>query len=318
MSQPILVTGGAGFIGSHLVDELLAAGHEVVTLDNFNNFYDPEIKRKNCSRHRDYSNYKLIEGDILDSRLLDDCFKSGNFTQVIHLAARAGVRPSIQNPRLYHEVNIGGTLNILEACRKYNVKKLVLASSSSVYGDNVKVPFSENDSVDSPISPYASTKKACELMAYTYHSLYNIDTVCLRFFTVYGPRQRPEMAIHLFTDRIMRGREISLFGDGRSSRDYTYIADIIEGVKSCLTTDFGYEILNLGRSDPVKLTDLVTMLEKAIGKKARVVSKPHQGGDVFQTCANISKAQKLINYNPKFPIEKGLEQFVAWYKQFLN
>lgn len=313
MSNSILVTGGAGFIGSHLVDELLAEGHEVTTIDNFNDYYDPEIKRRNCRQHRDYKNFRLIEGDILDRGLIDDSFKTRKFTEVIHLAARAGIRPSIQNPRLCHEVNIGGTLNILEACKKYTVKKLILASSSSVYGNNIKVPFSEQDNVDNPISPYASTKKACELMAYTYYSLYGIDTVCLRFFTVYGPRQRPEMAIHLFARKILQNEELIIFGDGQSRRDYTYIADIIEAVKASRHKAFGYDILNLGRSDPVTLADLIAKLEKAIGKKARLIHKPNQDGDVRQTYADISKAQRIINYAPQVPIDKGLEYFICWY-----
>jgi len=313
MPESILVTGGAGFIGSHLVDSLLTDSLQVTVIDNFNDFYDPAIKRRNCQKHPEFDNYRLVEGDIRDAEMVNNCFKSGEFTEVIHIAAMAGVRPSIQNPVLYQEVNLIGTMNILEACRKFGVKKYIFASSSSVYGNNPKVPFSESDPVDNPISPYAATKKSGELMAYTYHHLYGIKTACLRFFTVYGPRQRPEMAIHLFTDRIYNGWEISMFGDGASRRDYTFIEDIIAGVRACRKADFDYEIINLGRSDTVRLSELIEKIEKALGKKAKIVSHPHQPGDVEQTYADISKAKKLLSFDPQVSIDAGLEKFVEWY-----
>ncbi len=314
MSEDILVTGGAGFIGSNLVGQLLASGHRVAVLDNFNNFYNPDIKRENISLFYDYDNFKLIEGDIRNSETISGCFRKFGFQEIIHLAAMAGVRPSIKDPVLYQEVNLIGTMNLLEACRQFNVRKFIFASSSSVYGNSNKVPFSETDSVDHPISPYASTKRSGELMVYTYHYLYNIKAVCLRFFTVYGPGQRPEMAIHLFTDRIYRGELIYMFGDGESQRDYTYIEDIISGITGCREKDFDYEIFNLGRSDAVKLKDLISKIEIYLGKKARVILRPDQPGDIRRTFADISKAARMTGYSPKVSIDDGLQRFVKWYK----
>lgn len=315
MANSILVTGGAGFIGSHLVDRLLADGHRVTVIDNFNEFYDPAIKRRNIRRHLENSAYRLVEADIRDAGATESCFSGCQFDELIHLAAMAGVRPSIADPVLYQEVNLIGTMNLLEACRNHNVGRLVFASSSSVYGNNPKVPFSESDPVDNPISPYASTKKSGELMAYTYHHLYGIKTACLRFFTVYGPRQRPEMAIHLFTDRILRGETISMFAEGKSRRDYTFIADIIDGIMRCRETDFDYEIFNLGRSDTVELADLIHKLERVLGKKATIVSKPNQPGDVDRTFADISKARRMLGYEPKVSIDEGLERFAEWFRR---
>ena len=312
-SKSVLVTGGAGFIGSHLVDRLLTAGERVTVIDNFNDFYAPAIKRANVVAHGQHDNYKLVEGDIRDSVLVDRVFRTGGFEQVIHLAAMAGVRPSLQNPVLYHDVNLIGTMNILEGMRKFEVPHLIFASSSSVYGNNEKVPFCESDSVDHPISPYAATKKAGELMTHTYYHLYDIKTVCLRFFTVYGPRQRPEMAIHKFTDRISRGEEIEVYAEGRSRRDYTYIDDIIDGVMAARQLDCGYEIINLGRSDTVTLTDLIAKIERALGKKAKTRMLSSQPGDVKQTFADISKARALFGFDPKTSIDNGIEKFVAWY-----
>ena len=314
MAESILVTGGAGFIGSHLVDRLLPEGHRITVLDNFNDFYDPAIKRANIRAHLDHDGYNLVEGDICDSRAVDSCFEIGQFDQLIHLAAMAGVRPSIARPVLYQQVNLIGTMNLLEACRRYDVGRLVFASSSSVYGNNEKVPFSETDPVDNPISPYASTKKSGELMAYTYHHLYGIHTVCLRFFTVYGPCQRPEMAIHLFTDRVFHGQPIHMFGNGTSRRDYTYIDDIVDGIMSSRAREFDYEVFNLGRSDTVELTDLVQKIERNLGKKAEIVGEPDQPGDVDQTYADITKARTMLDYEPKVSIDQGLERFVDWYK----
>ncbi|MEW5795020.1 MAG: GDP-mannose 4,6-dehydratase [Candidatus Zixiibacteriota bacterium] len=311
--ESILVTGGTGFIGSHLVDRLLARGARVTVLDNFNDFYDPRIKRANIASHLDFQGYTLVEGDIRVPGTVNQTFAKGGFHLVIHLAAMAGVRPSVENPALYHEVNLIGTMNVLEAIRQYGVPKLVFASSSSVYGNNTKVPFAESDPVDHPISPYAATKKAGELMAHTYHHLYGINTACLRFFTVYGPRQRPEMAICKFTDRITRGQEIDVYAEGHSRRDYTYIDDIIDGVMAACDADLEYEIINLGRSDTVGLLDLITKLEKLLGKKAKTRLMPSQPGDVEQTYADITKARRLLGFQPRVSIDTGLARFAEWY-----
>jgi UDP-glucuronate 4-epimerase len=313
--QKILVTGGAGFIGSHLVDRLLDEGEVVTVLDNFNSFYDPAIKRDNIKPHLDHGSYRLIDGDIRDLALVKEICRAGKFDQVIHLAAMAGVRPSLKSPVLYQKVNLLGTMNILEACRLFDIPDLIAASSSSVYGNNEKVPFSEDDRVDFPISPYASSKKSGELMMYTYHHLYGLKIACLRFFTVYGPRQRPEMAIHRFTDAIMRGEEITLFGDGSSSRDYTYISDTIDGVMACRQADYGYEVINLGRSDTVTLRDLVALIETTTGRAAKVRHLPDQPGDVRRTYADISKAEKLLGYAPGTDVSDGLARFFEWYQE---
>lgn len=313
MPESIVVTGGAGFIGSHLVDRLLAAGHRVTVIDNFNDFYDPAIKRANCRRHLEQAGYHLVEGDIRDPNAVERCFADGPVGEVIHLAAMAGVRPSIKNPVLYQEVNLVGTMNVLEACRRHGVGRYLFASSSSVYGNNRKVPFSEDDSVDHPISPYAATKKAGELMAYTYHHLYGFPTACLRFFTVYGPRQRPEMAIHLFTAKIWRGEEITMFGEGDSRRDYTFIDDIVDGIMAVRQSRFDYEILNLGRSDTVTLRDLICKIEQKLGKRAIMRKLPQQPGDVDQTYADISRASRLCGFAPKVSIDDGLARFARWY-----
>jgi len=307
-----LITGGAGFIGSHLVDELLLLGENVVVIDNFNPYYDPEIKWKNISNAQEIPNFKLLEGDILDKDLLNETFSSFDIDILIHMAAQAGVRGSIKNPELYTKVNVLGTLNLLEMCKKYKIKKMVFGSSSSIYG-NSEVPFSENNKVDEPISPYAATKKSAELLCYNYYHLYKIPITCLRFFTVYGPRQRPEMAIHKFT-RLMNNNElIPIYGDGCSSRDYTYITDILDGIKSAIKKDLGFEIINLGSSDPIKLMDLVNLIQKKMDKKAKLSFLPPQSGDVERTYADVSKAEKLLGYSPKVSIEEGIEKFVKWY-----
>ncbi len=315
MLNSICITGGAGFIGSHVVEKLLSAGHTITVIDNFNNFYDPSIKRKNIEPFLTNDNFKLFETDIRNSNEIDRIFSENKFDELIHLAAMAGVRPSIENPVLYNDINLIGTMNLLEACRKNKIRKLIFASSSSVYGNNKKVPFSESDPVDNPISPYASTKKSGELMVYTYHHLYNIKSACLRFFTVYGPKQRPEMAIHLFTDRIYNGKEIKMFGDGSSKRDYTFVEDIVDGILSCRTAEYGYEVFNLGRSDTIKLSELIKKIENKLGKKAKSKRIKQQPGDVDQTYADISKAKKILHYNPKVSIDDGLEQFINWYLQ---
>lgn len=309
----ILVTGGAGFIGSHLVDSFLAAGYEVVCVDNFDDLYDKRIKKRNIAAHLKHKRYSLITEDIRNLKALERIFRKNSFDRVLHIAARAGVRASIENPRLYEEVNIGGTLNILECMRKYPAGVLIYASSSSIYGESGKVPFSEDDKADYPISPYAASKKAAELFCHTYHSLYKIPVACLRFFTVYGPRQRPEMAIHYFTRAIHNGEEIKLFGDGSTRRDYTYIDDIVTGINNLLDKDLGYEIINLGNSHTVELKYIVALIEKNLKKKARIKWLPEQPGDMPITYSDISKAKRLLGYHPKTNIEDGIASFVQWY-----
>ncbi len=309
----ILVTGGAGFIGSHLVERLLREGHRVTVLDNFDDFYDPAVKRRNLAGPSAMASFRLIAGDLRDEQLLEKIFKEGEIETVTHLAARAGVRPSIQNPMLYTDVNIRGTMNLLEACRKSGVSRLVFASSSSVYGNNPKVPFSEGDAVDHPISPYAATKKAGELLCHTYHHLFGMDIACLRYFTVYGPRQRPEMAIHHFTRLIHQGQKVSLFGKGSSQRDYTYIDDAIEGTLLALSKRHGYQIFNIGESQTISLLQLVQTIEKLLGQKALLEHLPEQPGDVERTFADIRRAEERLGYRPKIKIEEGLKRFVKWY-----
>ena len=309
----ILVTGAAGFIGSHLCEALLSGGNQVVGLDNFDTFYDPGLKRMNIELSSTNNSFRFVEGDILNSKFLDVIFAEEQFDLVIHLAAKAGVRPSIIDPVSYQRVNVEGTLNILEHLRQNKVSKFIFASSSSVYGNNKKIPYSETDAVDFTISPYAATKKAGEVLAYTYHHLYGIHTTCLRFFTVYGPRQRPEMAIRSFTDKIISGNPLILFGNGQSLRDYTFIDDIIHGILASIKHLNGYEILNLGESHTTSLIDLVRFLERALNKKAIIEYRPMQPGDVDQTFADIRKAQELIGYSPKTKIEDGIRRFVQWY-----
>ena len=309
----ILITGGAGFIGSNLTDALLKHKHNVVCLDNFDGFYDPAIKRSNIRQALNSPNYFLVEGDIRDSDVLGKIFMQYSIDIVVHLAAWAGVRPSLINPGLYYEVNLLGTLSVLEAMKKYNVNKMIMASSSSVYGNNDKIPFSENDTVDHPVSPYAASKKAAELLSYTYSHLYGFDIFCMRFFTVYGPRQRPEMAVHQFVRKILKGETIQLYGDGSSRRDYTYVDDIVQGLVNVLDRLKGYEIINLGESQPIALRDLISNIESILNRKAIIEWKPGQPGDTEVTFADISKAHRLLDYNPEFSIEKGLKDFVNWF-----
>jgi UDP-glucuronate 4-epimerase len=311
----ILVTGGAGFIGSHLCGRLLREGHRVVCLDNFDEFYDPEIKKKNVQESMGEAQFELIEGDIRDTQLIPRIFRGQTFDVVVHLAARAGVRPSIDYPKLYEEVNIQGTINLLDACREFGIKSYVFASSSSVYGGNRKVPFSEEDRVETPISPYGATKRAGELFCYTYHRLFGINIACLRYFTVYGPRQRPEMAIHKFTRLIEENERVPMYGDGQSMRDYTYIDDIIDGTMGAIFGNKGYEIYNLGESHTTRLSDLIRMLEEAFGKRAIIERLPEQRGDMPITYANIEKARRKLGYSPRVSMEEGIARFVEWYKQ---
>lgn len=309
----ILITGGAGFIGSHLTEVLLGRGWEVLCLDNFNKYYSSQIKRRNIEFALSHKNYSLIEGDILNLELLEQIFQQHRIKIVVHLAARAGVRPSIVEPLLYQEVNVKGTTQLLEMARKYEIEKFVFGSSSSVYGQNEKVPFSEDDAVDHPISPYAASKKAGELICYTYHHLYNIPITCLRFFTVYGPRQRPDMAIHKFTKSIYLGDPIKMFGDGSSRRDYTYISDIVDGICHAIEYCKGYHIYNLGESQTISLRDLIDLIAKCVQKEPRIEMNPLQPGDVPITYADISKAKNEINYQPKIQVEEGVEKFVRWF-----
>ena len=309
----VLVTGGAGFIGSHLCERLTAGGWEVICLDNFDDFYPPALKRKNLKPLLPLDGFRLIEGDIRDEALLERTFNEGGFDLVVHLAARAGVRPSIEQPLLYEEVNVRGTLNLLEACRRHGVKKFIFASSSSVYGRNPKVPFAEDDPLTSIISPYAATKRAGEILCYTYHHLYGLDVFCLRFFTVYGPRQRPEMAIHKFTRLIYEGKKVPIYGDGTSRRDYTYIDDCIDGIMRAIERVRGYEVVNIGEARTVPLKDLVVLIEEALGRKASVEHLPPQPGDVPITYADVTKARELLGYEPHTPIEEGIRRFVQWF-----
>ena len=306
--KKVLITGAAGFIGSNLSHKMLQAGYTVIGIDNFDSFYDPQIKHEAIRKLALAPDFKLYEGDIRNRSLLDTIFEIEKPELVIHLAARAGVRPSIEQPELYYDVNVNGTLVLLEAMRKAGVKDLLFASSSSVYGNNKKVPFSETDSVDNPISPYAATKKAGELLCYTYHHLYNFNIFCLRFFTVYGPGQRPEMAIQQFGRKITEKQPITLFGDGNTRRDYTFIDDITNGIIASADNLKGYEILNLGNSDTISLIELVHGIEETLGKKAIIEWLPMQPGDVEITFADISKAQKLIGYKPDYPVRKGLQK----------
>ncbi len=310
----IVVTGSAGFIGSHLCETLLAADHRVVGIDNFDSFYDPGIKRTNISACAANPHFTLAEGDIRDPDFIRGVFQDTEPDVIVHLAARAGVRPSIDNPLLYQDVNVHGTAVLLEAARQHDIKRFIFASSSSVYGNNKKIPFAESDRVDFPISPYAATKKACELICHTYHHLFGISITCLRFFTVYGPRQRPDLAIHKFTVLIENDEPIPVFGDGSMMRDFTHINDIIAGVMASIDRCDGFNIYNLGESRPVKLADLIAEIEKALGKKAIINRLPQQPGDVEQTYADVSQAIEQLGYEPKTPIDVGLRSFVEWYR----
>jgi UDP-glucuronate 4-epimerase len=312
----LLITGGAGFIGSHLVDRLLATDVERITVvDDFNDFYNPSIKRDNIREHLKDPRYSIHEIDIRNRAALEQVFNDSNFDCVVHLAARAGVRPSLSEPQLYTETNINGTVNLLELARQHDIKQFVFGSSSSVYGINAKVPFSEDDPIRQPISPYAATKGAGELLCHTYSHLYGLRCVCLRFFTVYGPRQRPDLAIHKFAKLISQHKPIPVFGDGTTRRDYTYIDDIIDGVTAAIDYDkSNYEVINLGESRTVELRELISLLEKELDTHAIIERQPPQPGDVPQTFADVSKARALLNYQPKTQIEEGLHRFVEWFR----
>ncbi|MGE8432920.1 MULTISPECIES: GDP-mannose 4,6-dehydratase [Chryseobacterium] len=334
-----LVTGGSGFIGSHLVEQLLRNGHSVINIDNFDDFYSYQIKIKNTLESidrisdfefsdketdiqrllslSDSDKYTLYYQDIRDKKGLENIFRNHSIDMVIHLAALAGVRPSIERPLEYEEVNVRGTMNLWELCKDFNIKKFICASSSSVYGNNEKVPFAETDNVDNPISPYAATKKSGEILGHVYHNLYQIDMIQLRFFTVYGPRQRPDLAIHKFTKLMSEGMEIPFYGDGTTARDYTYIDDIIDGItKSVLYLENNsnvYEILNLGESQVVALTEMVSTIEDALKVTAHKKILPMQPGDVTKTNADITKARELIGYKPDTDFQNGIKKFVEWF-----
>ncbi|MET3034478.1 GDP-mannose 4,6-dehydratase [Chryseobacterium sp. NRRL B-14859] len=334
-----LITGGSGFIGSHLIEQLLRNGHSVINIDNFDDFYDYQIKIKNTlesigiisdfefsDKETDIQHlislsssekYTLYYQDIRDKKGLENIFKSHRIDMVIHLAALAGVRPSIERPLEYEEVNVRGSMNLWELCRDFNIKKFICASSSSVYGNNEKIPFSETDNVDHPISPYAATKKSGEILGHVYHKLYHIDMIQFRFFTVYGPRQRPDLAIHKFTKLISEGREIPFYGDGNTARDYTYIDDIIDGItRSILYLESHsdvYEILNLGENQVITLTEMVAAIEESLGIPAIKKILPMQPGDVTKTNADITKAKTLIGYQPDTDFQNGIKKFVEWF-----
>ena len=311
-----LVTGGAGFIGSHVCERLLHAGHAVWAFDDLNPFYDPQIKRANLRDIQSLAKpFEFIHGDLTDATAVEELFREVKFDQVIHLAARAGVRPSLQEPALYQRVNVEGTVNILEAARKTGVRKLTIASSSSVYGVNAKVPFAESDPIFSAISPYAASKLASEALGHVYHHIYGLDIVMLRFFTAYGPRQRPDLAIHKFAQLISAGKPIPVFGDGSTARDYTYVSDIVDGILACTRNTFGYEVFNLGESQTVTLSRLIQLLEKALGQPAVLDRQPLQPGDVPITYADISKARAKLGYQPRVGIEQGIPLFVDWFRR---
>lgn len=310
----ILVTGGAGFIGSHTTEALLDRGDDVVCLDNFDDYYSPQRKRANIAPLMGRPGYVLVEGDIRDQDALEALFQAHRPARIVHIAAMAGVRYSIQHPGLYESVNVRGTLDVLEMARRYDVENVVFASTSSIYGARQQVPFREDDRVDWPVSPYAATKRACELLAYTYHHLHGLNFTALRFFTVYGPRGRPDMAPYLFTEAVFRGTELKMFGDGSSSRDYTYIDDVVQGIVAAIDRLLGYEIINLGNSRTVLLRDFIALVEDLVGRKANVVQHPMPPGDVPRTCADISRAQRLLGYDPQTSFEEGLARFVDWYR----
>ncbi|HEY5370807.1 MAG TPA: SDR family NAD(P)-dependent oxidoreductase [Hanamia sp.] len=309
----ILVTGAAGFIGSHVCEYFIKLGHNIIGIDNFDNFYPAEFKEQNLAQLNQNKQFQLHKADIRDEKVLNEIFSFQSVDVVIHLAAKAGVRPSIDSIAEYYDVNVNGTVSLLESMRRYNVKQMLFASSSSIYGNNSKVPFSETDYVDNPISPYASTKKSGELLCHVYHHLYNFNITCLRFFTVYGPRQRPDLAIHKFTRLIQEGKPIPFYGDGSTSRDYSYIDDIVEGINCSLNHLEGYKIYNLGESKVITLKQMVQVIEETLHAKAILNKLPMQQGDVIRTYADISKAKTELGYNPKYEFETGIRHFVKWY-----
>ena len=312
----ILVTGGVGFIGSHVCERLLEIGHAVCALDDLNDFYDPAIKQNTLRELQSRAqSFSFVHADITNRAEVDEVLGSMAFDQIIHLAARAGVRPSLEEPALYQRFNVEGTVNLLESAREHSVNKITVASSSSVYGVNSKVPFSEADPIFSAISPYAASKLACEALGHVYHHVHGMDVCMLRFFTVYGPRQRPDLAIHKFARLMHAGQPIPVYGDGNTSRDYTYVDDTVDGVVAATEKEFGFEIINLGESQTVELKRLIELIEQAMGVKAEINRQPAQPGDVPITFANIEKAQDLLGYNPQTKIEDGIPRFTEWFRQ---
>ncbi len=313
----ILVTGGAGFIGSHLIDRLLAEGHSVTNLDSFSNFYDRSIKENNIRGHQKYDTYRLIEGDIREAAPWEQ-LEHENFDQIVHLAAKAGVRPSILDPKAYQRTNVLGTQNLMHYAQEKGIKHIVYASSSSVYGISPEVPWKEDDTVLRPISIYAATKITGEQIGRVYAHLYGIRFVALRFFTVFGPRQRPDLAIHKFTRAILNGDPITMYGDGSTERDYTYIDDIVSGIQGAMNyTGSTFEVFNLGNNRTVALRDLIAAIERATGKPANIVQHPEQPGDVPRTCADVEKSGRLLHYRPQTDLDTGLQKFVAWYSEVM-
>jgi UDP-glucuronate 4-epimerase len=311
----VLITGGAGFIGSHVASHLLDQGERVIIVDNFNDFYDPAIKRRNVLDLKARGSLDVRELDILDTEGLRRAFDESRPQVVIHLAAWAGVRPSLERPALYSSVNVTGTVHLLELAREFRVPSFIFGSSSSVYGGSRKVPFTEDDPADNPVSPYAVTKRAGELLCRTYSHNFGLNITCLRFFTVYGPRQRPEMAIHKFARLIWEGREVPVFGDGSSRRDYTYVDDIVQGILSSVRVNPRFAVINLGESQTVSLLELVRLLEGVLGRKARLRFLPEQAGDMAITYADISRARELLAYSPSTPVQEGIRRFAEWFVQ---
>ncbi|MBI4439876.1 GDP-mannose 4,6-dehydratase [Candidatus Woesearchaeota archaeon] len=309
----ILVTGGAGFIGSHVCEALINRGESVICFDNFNDFYDPAAKERNIKEM--HGGLFLYRGDICHKEKLEKVFQKHKFSKIVHLAARAGVRPSFSNSRLYHDVNVAGTKNLLELAVKYKVPHFIFGSSSSVYGNSKRIPFSEEDNDLVQISPYAATKREAELLCQQYSEKHGLKATCLRFFTVYGPRGRPDMAIYSFTKKILGGEEIEIYGDGSSKRDYTFVSDITDGILEALSVEFDFEIINLGNSRPVELRYLISLIEKECGKKAKIIHAEKQKGDVEATYADLAKAKRLLGYQPQVPIEGGIKIFVKWFRE---
>ena len=310
----ILVTGAAGFIGSHVCEALIKEKKQVIGIDNFNDYYSPKIKESNITSLKQNNNFTLYKEDIKNPGAFKNIFKNNKIDKIIHLAARVGVRPSISMPDIYIKDNVQGTLNMLESAKENGIKNFVFGSSSSVYGGNKKIPFSENDDVNSQISPYGFTKRSCELLCNTYHNLYGINIACLRFFTVYGPRGRPDMAIYKFTKMINEGKEIEVYGDGASKRDYTYISDIARGILLALEKNNGFKVINLGNNNPIVLKDVISSIENNLGKKAKIKKVQKQPGDMDATYADISKAKKLLQWSPKINFDEGIKNFVGWFK----
>ena len=313
--ETILVTGGAGFIGSHLCEKLLELGYGVICIDNFDDYYDPKVKEKNLKVCLKDPRFKLDITDVGDFHELEKIFEKNKISKIVHLAAKAGVRASLKNPEKYREVNVNGTLNLLELARKFNIKKFIFGSSSSVYGTNKKIPFSEKDQTDNITSPYAETKRTAEIFCSYYHKMFKMNIICLRYFTVYGPRGRPDMAPYKFTKLIASGEEVPVYGDGGSKRDYTYVSDVVDGIVRALDKNLGFEIINLGNSKAVELRYLISLIEDNLGKKAKIKQLPIQAGDVPITYADIKKAKKLLGWEPKIKIEEGIKRLVKWYNE---